>query len=427
VRFQTLDQWLDWQTGLHPREIELGLDRVDRVWQRLQRDGLACPVITVAGTNGKGSCVALLDAILRAAGYRTGCYTSPHLIRYNERIRLDGEPVGDARLCLAFERVDQARADTPLTYFEFGTLAALEIFAGAALDVVILEVGLGGRLDAVNILDPDVALVTSIGIDHTAWLGDTLEQIAREKAGIMRPGVPAVYGAANPPASLTEYAAEQGVPLDLAGRDFGFQRSVGGWNWWGGGERRQALPIPALRGEFQLQNAAAVLRVLAHLRERLPVDQQAVRNGLQSVSLGGRFQVLPGEPAIILDVAHNAEAARALAGNLRQLFCHGRTLALFGMLADKDVAAVVSVMGPLIDHWFLTGLDVGGVRGQTVAQLSASMIQAGIPASSISCQQTAEQALAAARGQAVAEDRLLVFGSFYLVGQVLSVLTPENG
>lgn len=425
MRFQTLDQWLDWQTGLHPREIELGLDRVDRVWQRLQRRELTCPVITVAGTNGKGSCVALLDAILRAAGYRTGCYTSPHLIRYNERIRLDGQVVEDARLCLAFERVDQARAGTPLTYFEFGTLAALEIFAWAALDVVVLEVGLGGRLDAVNILDPDVALIASIGIDHTAWLGITLEQIAREKAGIMRPGIPAVYGAPKPPVSLTEYAAEQGVPLDLAERDFGLQRSVGGWNWWGGGERRQALPIPALRGEFQLQNAAAVLMVLAHLRERLPVDQQAVRNGLQSVSLRGRFQVLPGEPSIILDVAHNAGAAAVLADNLQQLFCRGRTLALFGMLADKDVAAVVAVMAPLIDHWFVTGLGEG-TRGQDAEQLSANMIQAGVPASSISCQQSAELALAAARGQAVAEDRLLVFGSFYLVGQVLSVLAPEN-
>jgi len=419
MRFQTLDQWLDWQTDLHPREIELGLERVEQAWQRLHRSELICPVITVAGTNGKGSCVALLDAILQAAGYRTASYTSPHLIRYNERIRLSGDAVEDFRLCQAFQRVDQARLDIPLTYFEFGTLAALEIFAEAAPDVVILEVGLGGRLDAVNIVDPDVALIASIGIDHTAWLGNTLEQIAREKAGIMRSGVPAVYGAPNPPASLIEYAAEHGVPLDLAGRDFGFQHHAGGWNWWGGGERRQALPMPALRGEYQLQNAAAVLMVLAHLRERLPVDQQAVRSGLQSVSLRGRFQILPGEPLIILDVAHNAEAARVLADNLQQMFCHGRTLALFGMLADKDVEAVVAVMAPLVDHWFLTGLGEGA-RGQDVDQLAARMIRSGVPASSISCLQSAEQALVAARQQAGAEDRLLVFGSFYLVGQVLA-------
>ena len=418
MRFQTLDQWLDWQTGLHPREIELGLERVRQVWQRLHPGALAGTLITVAGTNGKGSCVALLDAILRAAGYRTGCYTSPHLVRYNERVRLDGEAVGDARLCLAFERVDQARAGIPLTYFEFGTLAALEIFAAAAPEVIILEVGMGGRLDAVNILDPDAALIVSVGIDHTSWLGDDIEQIAREKAGIMRPGVPAVYGSPDPPASLTGHAEALGVALDLAGRDFGYRHSAGGWEWWGGGERRQGLPIPALRGEYQLRNAAAVLMLLARLRTRLPVDQQAVRSGLQSVSLAGRFQVLPGEPPLVLDVAHNAEAARVLADNLRQMPCQGRTLALFGMLADKDVAAVVSVMAPLVDHWFPTGLDQGS-RGQDAERLVQRMIQAGIPASAITASPDASRALAAARRRALPGDRLLAFGSFHLVGQLL--------
>ncbi len=423
MRFATLDQWLDWQGTLHPREIELGLERVAAVWRRLRPDGLGCPVISVAGTNGKGSSVALLEAILGAAGYRTASYTSPHLVRYNERIRLDGEPVDDARLCHAFDRVDRARGEIPLTYFEFGTLAALEIFADAAPEVALLEVGMGGRLDAVNVIDADVALITTIGLDHTAWLGDTLEQIAREKAGIMRPGRPAVCADPAPPASLPDHAKRQGVPLDLAGRDFGWRREAEGWSWWGGGSRRSALPLPALRGGYQLQNAAAVLMVLERLKERLPVDQQAVRAGLQQVRLQGRLQVLPGEPTVILDVAHNPQAAAALARDLDRMAHAGRTLALFGMLADKDVAAVATELAERIDRWYVATLDPSE-RGQEAEAVAAGLRQGGVPGRSIDCFGTPGEALLAALAAAAPEDRLVGFGSFHLVGALLERLTP---
>ena len=421
MRFRTLDQWLDWQRGLHPREIELGLERVGRVWRRMCPAGLPGPVISVAGTNGKGSSVALLEAILGAAGYRTGCYTSPHLVRYNERIRLNGEPVDDDRLCHAFDRVDRARDGIPLTYFEFGTLAALAIFADAAPEAVILEVGLGGRLDAVNVVDADAALITPINLDHTAWLGDTVEQIAREKAGIMRPARPAVCTSARPPRSLLDHAREHGVPLDLAGRDFGWQPEPDGWSWWGGGARRRALPLPALRGRCQLDNAAAVLMLLARLKQRLPVDQQAVRNGLQGVRLPGRFQVLPGEPVIVLDVAHNAGAAVVLADNLRQMAHPGRTLAVFGMLADKDAGAVARALEGVIDHWLVTGLDQAD-RGQDADSVARQLLDAGVPPLRVDRFATPDQALAAARERALPGDRLLIFGSFLLVGELLDQL-----
>ncbi len=348
MRFDTLQAWLDWQLQLHTSEIELGLERVGSVWSLLHPVPLSCKVITVAGTNGKGSSVAFLEAILKAGGYRVGCYTSPHMLRYNERIRLNGAEVSDERLCLAFEEVDRARADTPLTYFEFGALAALVIFASEPLDVVVLEVGLGGRLDAVNIIDADVALITTIDIDHSDWLGETREEIGREKAGIMRPSRPVVFAGANPPLSVLRQAEHLSVPFLRNGADFSYQGDQQGWSWHGVHRRRHALPYPRLRGSHQLSNAAAVLAVLECLEQTLPLDQQAVRNGVREAALPGRFQVVDGAPVTILDVAHNPEAVGVLQRNLEETPCSGRTLAVFSMLEDKDIGEVVQIIEPLL-------------------------------------------------------------------------------
>ncbi|MEE9358696.1 bifunctional tetrahydrofolate synthase/dihydrofolate synthase [Candidatus Vondammii sp. HM_W22] len=417
---KSLQEWLDWQSGLHPREIELGLERIKTVWKRLHPGPLSCNIITVAGTNGKGSCVAFLDAMLRAGGYRTGCYTSPHLIRYNERIRIDGEEATDDRLCQAFERIDQARENSTLTYFEFGTLAALEIFARDELDVAILEVGLGGRLDAVNIIDPDVALITTVDIDHTDWLGDTRDQIGLEKAGIMRPGCPVVFGGSQVPDSVVLHAGDVAATLFVPGSDFSYQTDGQSWHWQGREHHRYSLPMPYLRGRFQLQNASAVLMALECLDQQLPLSQQAIRTGLQSVLLPGRFQVIGQAPMTILDVAHNPEAARALANNLKDMFCSGSTRAIFSMLADKDVEQVARIIAPFVDHWYITELK--GERVASCEMLSQSIEAAGVPAGEITRYVTLTAALAAAKSEAEESDRLLVFGSFYMVGEVLQFL-----
>ncbi|MET0081525.1 MAG: bifunctional tetrahydrofolate synthase/dihydrofolate synthase [Sedimenticola sp.] len=419
MRFKTLQQWLDWQEQLHPSEIELGLERVSQVWQSLHDAPFPVPVVTVAGTNGKGSSVALLDAIARAAGYRVGCYTSPHLIRYNERIRIDGEELSDERICQAFQSVDEAREGTPLTYFEFGTLAALEIFASADLDLVILEVGLGGRLDAVNIIDPDVALITTVDIDHAEWLGSDRESIGREKAGIMRPDRPVVSATPEPPGSVLEHAENIGATLHLAGRDFGYRNLEEGWTWWSGTRNRHSLPQPYLRGRFQLQNASAVLMVLELLADRLPVDQRAVRAGLQSVRVAGRFEILDRDPLVVLDVAHNREAATGLASNLQDLFCSGDSCAVFAMLADKDLQQVVEIMRPRIDHWFCAPLP--GPRSLGVKELAAGLMEAGVEETAINRCDSLATAYREARSQAGPEGRVVVFGSFLTVGGVLEL------
>lgn len=317
MRFQTLEKWLQWQITLHHREIELGLERVLSVWRRLWDGPVPFRVVTVAGTNGKGSSVAFLEAILSSAGYRVGSFTSPHLVRYNERIRVAGEEASDETICRAFDAVDRARGETPLTFFEFSALAALQIFSQSGLDVAVLEVGLGGRLDAVNIIDPDVALITSIGLDHMAWLGGTVDEIALEKAGIMRPGKPAVYAAKFPPSSLLSYAEDLGVKLYLADQDFGYSGGAEEWDWWGPDRRWPGLPRPAMVGDYQLGNASAVLMVLSLLHAAgLSVTGLALRRGLESAVAAARFELVPGPPDTLLDVAHNPHAAAALAGNL---------------------------------------------------------------------------------------------------------------
>lgn len=376
-------------------------------------------VITVAGTNGKGSTVGFCDAALRAGGYRVGAYTSPHLVRYNERVCVAGEPVDDTALCDAFARVEACRGDISLTYFEFGTLAALEVFRARGIDIAVLEVGMGGRLDAVNGVDPDVAVVTSIGIDHTAWLGPDRETIAVEKAGIFRAQRPAVCSDADPPAAIAAAAARVGADLKQLGRDFHIEREPHGWTLRQPDKARAGLPYPVLRGDHQLNNAAGALVALDAIGDRFPLAQAALRAGLLGARVQGRFQVWPGQPVVILDVAHNPAAAAALARALTQHKLSGRTHAVFGMLLDKDIVAVVDAIASCIDRWYLTSLS--GPRAASADQLQAALTQAGV---SQPVERFAEPAaaFAAARRAAAPADRIVVFGSFYTVGGILPAL-----
>lgn len=418
MKFQSLDDWLGWLETLNPAKIELGLERVQQVWRRMHPQPVPFTVITVAGTNGKGSCVAMLASMLRAGGYRVGAYTSPHLLRYTERIRVDDADVDDDTLCRAFARVDAQREDVPLTYFEFGTLAAFEVFLQAKLDVAVLEIGLGGRLDAVNVLDPDVALVSSVGIDHVDWLGPDREAIGREKAGIYRSARPAVYGEPDIPASVTQYARQIGAQLYLAGREFRYQAAPGGWNWRGPTRARTGLPHPALRGAVQLQNAAACLMVLDLLAERLPLSQDAIRQGLQQVRLPGRFQVVRGEVDCILDVAHNPHGVEVLADNLRRFAPPGRVLAVWGMLETKDAAGVAMRLAPQVAQWYVAGLEQESYRGFSAERLTAILREA-VPGASVQSFARVCEALNQARADALPGDQILVFGSFYTVAAAL--------
>jgi dihydrofolate synthase/folylpolyglutamate synthase len=421
ARFQTLADWLAWQETLHPSRIDLRLERVREVWQRLHPElapgRLPFPVIAVGGTNGKGSCVAYLEAWYRAAGYRCGAYSSPHLLRYNERVRIDGPMVSDADLCAAFARIDRARGEVLLTYFEFGTLAALDLFVRAQVEIAVLEVGLGGRLDAVNMVDADVSVVVSIGRDHGAWLGSTLDQIAFEKAGIFRAGRAAVIGQRDAPPRLRERALELGArPLQL-GQELDWISDVGQWRWQGpGGRQYQALPGPALRGRRQYDNAAAALCALEQLQERLPVNLAAIRKGLLRVKLAGRFTVLPGRPTWVLDVAHNDQAALALAENLAAYPCAGRRLAVLSLLADKDARAVIGPLRGLIERWHLA--VSGSARAMPLEQLAAAVAEVAPETESVQYADL-DEALAAAAEAAGPEDLVLVFGSFMTVEAAL--------
>ena len=411
---KTLQQWLDYIERLHPQNIALGLDRVEKVRAALGISP-AFPVITVGGTNGKGSVCAMLEAILHLAGYRVGCYTSPHFMRYNERVRIARAEAADADLLRAFEAVERARGEAQLTYFEFGTLAALWLFAEAKVEAAVLEVGLGGRLDAVNAFDADCAVITSVDIDHVEYLGGDRESIGREKAGIFRAGRPAVCGDADPPASLVRHAQEVGAQLLRIGTDFGATRQGTQWQYWGPRGKRGALPYPALRGAPQLGNAAVAITALECLRERLPVSVNDVRAGLLQADNPGRFQVMPGRPVVILDVAHNPHAARSLAASLRAMGGTGRTFAVFAMLKDKDIAGVVDALKSSVAHWFIAGLD--GPRGAGAADVQGVLAAAGIGAVT-SCADVAA-AYTQACDMATENDRIAVFGSFFTVGAVM--------
>jgi dihydrofolate synthase/folylpolyglutamate synthase len=419
---RSLADWLSRLERLHPSTIDMGLERVSAVRDRL---GLApvFPVITVGGTNGKGSVCAMLEAMLCAAGYRAGLYSSPHLLRFNERIRIARKEVDDATLIAAFERIEAARPPDTLTYFEFGTLAAVDIFVRECVDVAILEVGLGGRLDAVNVFDPDCAVVTAVDMDHMDYLGPDRESIGREKAGIFRAGVPAVCGDEDPPASLTEYAEAVGAPLFRIGRDYGFRAEAAQWHFWSARGRRAGLPYPALRGACQPGNAATALAAIEQLSAMLPVDMGAIRRGLIEVDLPARFQVLPGRPMLILDVAHNPQAARALAQSLRRLPAGGRLLAVFAMLADKDIESVAAALRDDVDEWLVAGLS--GPRGVDASRMRNALLASAIERP-VSLHATPADAFDAALRMAGQDDKILVFGSFHTVGAVLQARSEKQ-
>jgi dihydrofolate synthase/folylpolyglutamate synthase len=417
MRFKTLAEWLAWQETLHPQSIDLGLVRVGRVFKAMGQGGRTPFTITVGGTNGKGSCVAMLDAILRSAGYKVGTYTSPHILRYNERIRIDGQPVSDERVCAAFERIDRARGDTTLSFFEFGTLAALDIFSGENLDVQVLEVGLGGRLDAVNLIDADAALIASLDIDHQEWLGHTREAIGLEKAGIFRAGQAAVVGDPDTPASVIRFAEENGVRLHRLGQDFGYETSGESWTWQGCGTRLTDLPFPAIPGEHQLMNASAVLEVLHLVTAQRPVSREAIRDGLRKVDLAGRFQLFPGDIPVLLDVAHNPQAVKILANHVRRHFAGRRIHAVFAVMRDKDIAGIVDHIGDVVDRWYLAPLAMP--RAATPEHLVEIFRNAGITAVDHGFADVGE-AFARARRDARTGDLILVFGSFFLVSEYLA-------
>ncbi len=417
ARFNSLEDWLEWQEGVHPREIDLGLERVERVFKVLNPDNVKPPTIIVAGTNGKGSCIAFLESIYRAQGYRVGAYTSPHIVKYNERIRIDGLSVDDDLICQAFDRIDGVRNEDSLSYFEFGTLAALDIFWRSDLDVQLLEIGLGGRLDAVNIIDADTVLITSICIDHVDWLGETREAIAYEKAGVFRKGIPAVIGDLNPPETLLKCALEKNTPLYRINKEFSFQKKTKDWGWFCSKNKKRkylSLPEPALKGEHQYRNASAVLMATIEMEAFLPVSEESIYKGLEAVHLKGRFQLIDGDIPVLLDVAHNPQAVRALVEYLMKMYSDKKIYAVFSMMKDKDIKAVIEIISPVINHWFISPLNSPRAASQTIIQ--DCFKQNDLKNASFGYRSFSES-FQAAEESAEPGDLIVVFGSFYLVAE----------
>ena len=435
---RTLGEWLTLQESVHPQSIDMGLERVGRVAETLGLAVPAFPVITVAGTNGKGSVVAHLEALLGSLGALTGLFTSPHLVRYNERIRIGGREASDAELIAAFERIEAARGATTLTFFEYNTLAALLVFTRCQVEIAVLEVGLGGRLDATNLLDAEVAVLVSVGFDHRDWLGDTLEQIGAEKAGIFRAARPAVLGTPQMPPSVYEAITRLGAQAVIAERDFRWQTGDRGWDYQGPGLALRSLPPSALAGSIQYRNAATAIAAIEALRTRAPLspaldrlerrlgplDERAVSAALGRVHLAGRFQVIPGEVEWILDIAHNEPAARVLAAQLRERplprvpgHTAGRTIAVIGVLADKDAPAIGAALAEVIDCWIVCALP--GPRGTSAAQLATRLAP---PAAAVQLAPSVLAGCEAARGAAQPGDRVVVCGSVYTVGPALEWL-----
>ncbi len=424
---KTLTDWLTHCERLHPTAIDMGLDRVRTVAQRMEIR-FDCPVITVAGTNGKGSTCAMLESILGQAGYRTGLFTSPHLVHFEERLRLCGESVNATKLVAGFEAVERARclngAVISLSYFEFSMLAIFDTMMRSNLDVVILEVGLGGRLDSTNIIDTDCAIITSIDLDHMDILGPDRESIGREKAGIMRTGKPVIVSDPVPPQSVLDHALEVGADLWRVGRDFNVSGDKQQWSWAGRGRRYSGLAYPALRGANQLVNAAGVLAALTAMRERLPVTAQAVRNGFAFVELPGRFQIIPGQPTLVLDVAHNPHSVAALAANLDAMGYFPTTHAVFGAMADKDLAPMLAKVSPVLDRWYFTDLPTPRAA-RADALLAQWQAQSTRKEARGSTHADPMAALHAAIAAADPADRIVVFGSFYTVGGILAHGVPR--
>ncbi len=436
---KSLDEWLAYCERLHPKGIEMGLERVRAVAHRMNLK-FDCPVITVAGTNGKGSTCAMLESILMQSGYRVGLYTSPHLVHFEERCRLRGQSVRADVLLTHFQAVERARrgsdlrylpgrpqdirGEVSLTYFEFTTLAILSALSHTELDVVILEVGMGGRLDAVNLIDTDCAIITSIDLDHTEFLGPDRESIGREKAGIIRAGKPVIVSDPSPPQSVLKAARLLGADLWQLGPDFQCAGDKQQWSWSGRGKRYSGLAYPALRGANQLLNASGALAALAALWERLPVTAQSVRNGLALVEWPGRFQIVPGQPVLVLDVAHNPHSVAALSENLDAMGFYPRTHAVLGAMADKDLRSMLARIGPMVDRWYFCDLPTS--RAATAVELEAQW-QAAVPTSRAVCSRHTgpREALERAIADADPADRIVVFGSFFTVGGVLEGGLPR--
>ncbi|GFO71163.1 dihydrofolate synthase/folylpolyglutamate synthase [Bathymodiolus japonicus methanotrophic gill symbiont] len=461
MHFETLKGWLAWQESLHPQSIDLGLDRVTRVFNALHNPAPTKPLtITVAGTNGKGSSIAFLEAIYLAQGYKVGAYTSPHIIHYNERIKINAVPVSDAQICAAFERIEAVRDNISLSYFEFGTLAALDIFSRSNLDIQLLEVGLGGRLDAVNIIDPDATIVTSISIDHTAWLGETREAIAYEKAGIFRPDTVAITGDIDPPNTLIDCAEKVNAQLLRLGEEFTYHQHASsaadildeskdnynpsfksvaderpnppnqnscctGWDWQYGNSQLCNLPVPHLKGEHQYRNASSVLTAINTLQDKLAVSEQAIKQGLRSVNLQGRFQLIQSQPSVLLDVSHNPQAAQALIDHLQAEFLQMPVHAIFTMMNDKDLTGVIGLMQPFIKHWYISPLDNPRIFLQT--ELQQAFVQCNIGQVSLDFSDFLA-AYSAAETKALADQGIiLIFGSFFLVSEYLTLFSNPQG
>ena len=423
MRFNTLQEWLTWQEELHFTSIELGLDRCMAVADKM---GLLQPdyaVINVAGTNGKGSSVNMLKNILINAGYNTGSYTSPHLIRYNERICLNGVEVTDEMLCASFDRIDRARGEISLTYFEFGTLAALDIFRHAGIDIAILEVGLGGRLDAVNCVDADVALITAIDLDHESWLGPDRESIGREKAGIMRSNAPAICSDSNPPVSLFEHAKQLGTQFYIPGRDYRHRITGDTWQWQWGSVKYSGLPRPSLYNTEQMANAAGVLMALTTISDCFTVTAEAVKKGLQEFNLSGRFQIVPDKAQLILDVAHNRQSAALLVRNLKELPIQGKTHIIIGMLKDKNHLAIFQEISQVADFWHIVTLE--GPRGTDSHALSDELATMGLNRN-INCYNSVADAVNSVREIVEPQDRIVITGSFLTVGAAITHLKLQH-
>lgn len=416
---RTLNDWLEYQLKIHPKSIDMGLDRISEVAQRLEIKKPAPRVITVAGTNGKGSTVAFIEAIARAAGWKVGAFTSPHILEYNERVRVDGINVGDQQLVTAFEKIEIARTretEIPLTYFEFGTLAALLIFVEYNLDLVILEVGLGGRLDATNIIDPDIAVITTVDLDHQDYLGTDRESIGYEKAGIIRAWKPVVFGEKDPPSSALRRAYELGAIAIRGHSDYLIEKQEDSWYWREPGYEIQ-LPMPTLAAPVQIENAATAIAALRALSD--DINDAAIIEGVRNAKVSGRLQKISEQPDVVLDVAHNPQAARQLS---QWLLEHPKTsYAVFAALADKDIEAIVSLLEPQIKHWFLAGIDDAGPRNLTAAQLE-TRVKGLVTEPALSCHDNIAQALQAALQRAKPDERVLIFGSFHTVAAAMNAI-----
>ena len=419
LRFRSIDKWLHWQESLHFTAIELGLERCRRVANNMGLLNPSYNVISVAGTNGKGSSIIMLDRILRNAGYKIGRYTSPHLLRYNERICINGNEATDTELCESFDRIDRARGDISLTYFEFGTLAALDLFRQHSVQLAILEVGLGGRLDAVNILDADISLITSIDIDHQEWLGNNRESIGREKAGIFRNLAPAICSEPNPPQSLLDCSEALGTPISILGSDYQFNLINDTWSWSTKDTRIERLPRPMKYCDFQIQNASGVLMLLAKIQDEYPVSTENIKQGLSSFRLKGRFQIIPGAIPKILDVAHNRESIKALVNNLRMIPCYGKTHIILGMLKDKDHQRVIKELIEITDTWHFVSISQD--RG-IEAKILTSELKALGRLENISEYSNVEEALDKIHKLSMPDDRIIITGSFYTVGAAIRYL-----